>query len=125
MICRASSTNSLTMWPTGTISRTRPAGVLTHRQIHRIDIAGGAGIRRKPHEAQHRHGLPADDGLTDHRLVRAGFLTASFLAEPLPHQLRPQSSVRGVWPPVTEQDGPDRVRFARLKHLLLVVGVGA
>src|SRR5438093_9315071 len=59
------------------------------------------------------------------RLVRAGFLTAPLLAEPLPHERCPQSFVWSVRPAVTEQHGPNRIRFARLQHLLLVVRVSA
>jgi transposase InsO family protein len=33
------------------------------------DISAGISIRRESHEAQQREGLPADDGLADHRLV--------------------------------------------------------
>ena len=84
---------------------------LTCQQVHRLDIPARITIRRESHEAQHRHGLPADDGLADHRLVRAGFLTTSLLTEPLPHERGPQSSVRGVRPAVTEQGGSNRVRL--------------
>src|SRR5262245_39210332 len=97
----------------------------TRQQIHRIDIACGVRMRWEPHEAQHRHGLAPDDGPADHRLVRAGFLTTRLLAEPLPHECRPQGSVRGIRPAVTEKDRPNGVALARLQHHLLVMRVSA
>src|SRR5499427_7614121 len=81
------------------------ANALTRQQIHRIDVACGLRIRGEPHEAPHRHGLAPDDRPADHRLVRAGFLTTPLLAEPLPHECRPQRSVRRIRPAVTEEDG--------------------
>src|SRR5262245_42545952 len=113
--------NNLTGW----LDLVDQANVLARQQIHRFDIALGIRIRWEPHEAQHRHGLAADDRPADHRLVRAGFLTTPLLAEPLPHECRPQGSVRGIRPAVTKEDSPNGVRLARLQHPLLVVRVGA
>src|SRR5215467_3752727 len=90
------------------------ANALTRQQIHRIEVACGIGIRWEPHEAQHRHRLAPYDRPADHRLVRAGFLTTRLLAEPLPHECRPQGSVRGIRPAVTEEDSPNGVPLARL-----------
>src|SRR5215831_15811367 len=101
------------------------ANALTRQQIHRIEVACGIGIRWEPHEAQHRHRLAPDDRPADHRLVRAGFLTTRLLAEPLPHECRPQGSVRGIRPAVTEEDSPSGVPLAGLQHHLLVTRMGA
>src|SRR5215467_8325513 len=99
---------------TGGLDLVDQANALTRQEIHRIDIACGIRIRGEPHEAQHRHGLAPDDRPADHRLVRAGFLTTPLLAEPLPYECRPQRSVRGIWPAVTEEDSPNGVPLARL-----------
>src|SRR5262245_12572706 len=101
------------------------AHALPRQQVHRIDIALGISIRWEPHEAQHRHGLASDDRPANHRLVRAGFLTTRLLAEPLPHECRPQRSMRGIRPAVTEEDRPNGVLLAGLQHSLLVMRVGA
>src|SRR5262245_31566955 len=114
-------TNNLT----GRLDLVNQANALTRQQIHRIDIACGIRIRWEPHEAQHRHGLAPDDRPADYRLVRAGFLTTPLLAEPLPHECRPQGSVRGIRPAVTEEDSPHGVPLARLQHHLLVMRVSA
>src|SRR5262252_5361352 len=114
-------TNNLT----GGLDLVDQANALTRQQIHRIDIAVGIRIRWEPHEAQHRHGLAPDDRPADHRLVGAGFLTTPLLAKPLPHECRPQGSVRGIRPAVTEEDSPNGVPLARLQHHLLVMRVGA
>src|SRR5262245_44077495 len=114
-------TNNLTSW----LDLVDQANALTRQQIHRIDIALGIRIRWEPHEAQHRHGLVPDDRPADHRLVRTGFLTTPLLAEPLPHECRPQGSVRGIRPAVTEEDRPHGVPLTRLQHPLLVMRVSA
>src|SRR5215475_3347989 len=101
------------------------ANALTRQQIHRIDIACGIRVRWESHEAQHRHELAPDDRPANHRLVRAGFLTTPLLAEPLPHECRPQGSVRGIRPAVTEEDSPNGVPLTRLQHHLVVMRVGA
>src|SRR5262249_52819296 len=41
------------------------ADALACQQIHGVDVTAGVTVRWEPHEAQHRHGLPADDGLAD------------------------------------------------------------
>jgi hypothetical protein len=95
-----------------------------YQQIHRIDVAARLTIRREPHEAQHRHRLTADSGPADRGLVRARFLAAGLLAEPLLHKGSPQRSVWGVWPAVTKQDRQDRGPLIRLQQSLFVVGMG-
>src|SRR5262249_41719113 len=114
-------TNNLT----GGLDLADQANPLTPPQIPRIDIALGIDIRWDPHEAQPRHGVPPDARSANRRLVRAGFLTPPFLAEPLPHECRPQGSVRGIRPAVTEEDRPHRVPLRRLQHPPLVMWVGA
>src|SRR5499425_345512 len=114
-------TNNLT----GRIDLVNQAHALTRQQIHRIDIACGIRIRWESHEPQHGHGLAADHRPADHRLVRPGFLTTPLLAEPLLHECRPQGSVRGVRPAVTEEDSPHGVPLTCLEHHLLVMRVGA
>src|SRR6516165_2576673 len=109
---------------TGRLDRADQAHALARQQIHRIDVATRLPIRREPHEAQHRHRLPADHGLADRRLVRARFLAAGLPAEPLLHKGRPQRPVGGVGPAVAEQNGPDRAPLVRIQQPLLVVGMG-
>jgi hypothetical protein len=41
------------------------------------------------------------------------------------HNGGPQRPVRGVWPAVAEQNGPDRTPLVRLQQLLLGVAMGA
>ena len=65
----------------------------------------------------------AADGLTTDQFV--SLLTASFWAEPLPYECRPQGSVRGIGPAVTEEDSSNGVLLARLQQHLLVMRVGA
>src|SRR6516225_503335 len=97
---------------------------LARQQSHRIDVATRLTIGRHAHEAQHRHRLAANYRLADGRLVQARFLTARLLAEPLLHKGGPQCPVRGVWPAVAEQNGPDRTPLVRLQQPLLVVRMG-
>src|SRR5262249_35194025 len=109
---------------TGRLDLADQAHTLARQQSHRIDVTTRLAIRRHAHEAQHRHRLAADYGLADRRLVRARFLAARLLAEPLLHKGRPRPPVRGVGPAVAEQNGPDRPRLVRLQQPLLVLGMG-
>src|SRR5262245_14043958 len=101
------------------------ANALARQQVHRLDIPAGVTVRRESHEPQHRHGLPADDGPADRRLVRARLQALGLLTEPLFHEGRSQCPVWGVGPAVAEQGRANRVPLAGLQHLLLVARVGA
>ena len=103
---------------TGRLDLADQAHALARQQIHRIDVATRLTIRRAPHKAQHRHRLATDDGLADRRLVRARFLTAGLLPEPLLHKGGPQRPVQGVRPAVAEQNGSDRIPLVRLLYRL-------
>src|SRR5262249_61758468 len=101
--------------------RTPPAGAtpVPRYESHRPDTPAGVTVRREPHEPQHRHGLTADDGAADLRLIRARLLAPGLLAEPLFHEGRSQCPVRGVGPAVAETGRADRVLRAGLPDLLL------
>src|SRR5262249_51676718 len=109
---------------TGRLDLADQAHALARQQSHRIDVATRLAVRRHAHGPRPRHRLAADYGLADRRLVRARFLAAGLLPEPLLHKGGPQRPVRGVGPAVAEQNGPDRAPLVRLQQPLLVPGMG-
>src|SRR5947209_12762401 len=104
--------------------RTDQAYALAHVESHGFNIAISIPAGWNASEPGYRHGLAANAGVSDNRLIFAGLLSARLLPCPLVHKRGAQDAVRRVGPAMGEKNSTQGVILGGLNDLLFVEWMG-